>query len=830
MGILNDVRLAVRLLAKAPSFSLVVLATLVLGIGANTAIFSVANAVLFRPLAVPDEQRLVRITTSYAASSKPIATLPHFNVLREQSAVFDELAAHRLDFLNLASTVESEQIPVARVTASFFRAFAARVAYGRAFGDGDDRPHAGHVVVLSNSIWVRRFGGDPRVVGRQLTLGSDPYTIVGVLPPFDPEQFDQLPDAWIPFQIDPDTQDLGGEFCVITGQLKAGITIDAARAQLANASDAYRRLHPGRAVPRSEFLVLPIRDAIVGNVRPAMMALIAAVTVVLLIACANIANLLLMRATLRQREMAIRTAIGASRGRLFQQLLTESLVLSLVGGALGLLVGVASVRALLAVYPESNPFVLANAGVTIPRIGTHGTGIAIDWHLLLFTVVASLGSGLAFGILPALHAARSDVSATLKQEGAQVTTARSLARARDALVVAQLAIALMLGIGAALLVRTSIALNAVDPGFDPHHVLTLRMSVSNTPFERRSGIDHLTRQGTAQLRTLPNVVAASTTCCVPFETVWQLPFTMVSSNSAHRGGLVGWTFVSPGYFEVLHIPIVRGRDFDEHDDGAEAGVVIINQAMAERYWPSSDPLGDSILVGRGVRPDYEVDPIRRVIGIVGNVRDANLTRNPRAAMYVPVAQVPDGVTALNVRLLPLTWIVRTRGEPYAAQTPIDAELRRVSGGVPMARVRSMDDVLSETTARSRFGMWLMTSFGVVATLLSAIGIYGLLAYSVQQRVPEIGIRVSLGADPWRVGGMILLQGMRLALAGITLGTLAAWNLAHLLASFLFGVAHRDPLVFALVPALLATVALAATAVPMIRAARIEPSEALRSRQ
>jgi predicted permease len=305
---------------------------------------------------------------------------------------------------------------------------------------------------------------------------------------------------------------------------------------------------------------------------------------------------------------------------------------------------------------------------------------------------------------------------------------------------------------------------------------------------------------------------------------------MASADTARRGGLVGWTFVSPGYFEVLHIPIVRGRDFDDHDDAAGEGVVIINQAMAQRFWPSSDPLGDSILAGRGVRPDYEVDPIRRVIGIVGNVRDASLTRNPRPAMYVPVAQVPDGVTALNVRLLPLTWIVRTRGEPYAAQAAIDAELRRVSGGLPVARVRSMDDTLSETTARSRFATWLMTAFGVVAMLLSAIGVYGLLAYSVQQRVPEIGIRLALGADPRRVGGMILLQGMRLAVTGIAVGVLAAWSLAHLLGSFLFGVTPRDPLVFAAVPTLLTTVALVAIAVPMLRAAAIEPSDALRSGQ
>jgi predicted permease len=501
--------------------------------------------------------------------------------------------------------------------------------------------------------------------------------------------------------------------------------------------------------------------------------------------------------------------------------------LSLTGGALGLAAGLAGVRVLLALYPGSNPFVLADTSVKIPRIGEHGEAVTADGRVLLFTVAVSVATGIAFGVLPALRASRSDVSESLKQAGGPGSTGSQQPRVRAALVASEIALALMLGIGAALLIRTSLALRAVDPGFDPHHVLTLRMSVSNTPFERRSGIDRLTREGVAQVRALPVVAAASTTCCVPFETVWQLPFTIAGAEAGRRGGMVGWTFVSPGYFDVLQVPLLRGRDFDDHDDSAGPGVVIINQAMARLYWRGADPLQDSILVGRGVRPDYDLDPIRRVIGIVGDVRDASVTRTPRPAMYVPVAQVPDGVTVLNVRLLPLTWIVRTRGEPHVAQAAIARELGLASGGLPVARVRSMDEVVAESTARAQFDMWLMTTFGGVALFLSAVGIYGLMAHAVQRRTAEIGIRLALGAAPQRLGWMIMRQALGVVLLGIAVGGIAAWNLTHVLAAFLFGVTTRDPIVFLLVPTLLTLVAIAAVVVPVRRATCISPVTALR---
>jgi len=393
----------------------------------------------------------------------------------------------------------------------------------------------------------------------------------------------------------------------------------------------------------------------------------------------------------------------------------------------------------------------------------------------------------------------------------------------------------MLVVGAALLIRTSLMLRAVRPGFLPDHVLTLRMSVTATRFETRAGISELTRNSLERIRALPGVISASTTCCMPLEAVWQLPFVIGSraqSGLTRAGNLAfhafgGWTFVSPGYFDVFRIPILRGRDFDDGDTVGSPGVVIINQEMARRFWPSSDPLNDRLIIGRGMRPEYDQDPVRQIVGIVGDVRDTALNRSPRPAMYVPTAQVPDGVTILNVRLLPIVWVVRTAGEPYSLSLPIKNELQRVSAGLPVARIRSMGDVVAESTARTRFDMWLMTIFGCSALLLAAVGIYGVMAYSVQQRTKEIGIRLALGADPGSVRRMVVCQGMTLTLPGVGIGLAAAFGLTRIMASFLFGVTPRDPLVFMSAPLLLSFVAFIAVWIPGRVACRVDPVVALR---
>jgi len=827
----QDIAYALRTFRRQPDFALVAILTLTLGISANTAIFSVVNTVVLRPLKAPDAASLVRFITTTGASTS-IAGAQSFDVWRLQTAVFEDVSAHRLEYVNLTEGSEPEQIPVARVTAEFFRLFRAQVLNGRTFTASEDRPGGPLVAVLSHALWTRRFQNDPAVLGRRVSLGNVPYVVVGILTSeFDTEQFDQQPDVWVPFQLDAHRVDAGNLFTV-TGRLTPGTTRAAANAQLAVAVAASRRDAPGSISARTVWSVEPLHDAMVGGVRPSLNLLLAAVGLLLLIACVNVANLLLVRADLRTREMAIRAALGAARRRILRQLLTESIVLSLISGALGLLVGTIGMRLLLLMYPGNNPFRLGDTTAAIPRIGTGGAAVSVDWRVFAFTIATSVVTGVIFGLVPALHASRADLVAAMKRGAGGHGGRHSTLRAT--LVVAEIGLALTLVVGAALLIRTSMALRAVDAGFDARNVVTMRTSVTATRFETQAGIAELTHEGAAQTRAVPGVVAATATCCMPLETVWQLPFvvsgrspeTLTRTSSLAFTGFAGWTFVAPEYFNVLRIPLVRGRDFTDHDTAGARGVVIINQEMARRFWPTGDPLNDQLIIGKGMRREYDDEPLRQIVGIVGNVRDTGLTRPARPAMYVPMAQEPDGVTTLNVRLLPIVWMVRTATPPSIAATSIEKALQRASG-LPVTRIRTMDQIVAESTARSRFDTWLMTLFGGCALLLSAIGVYGLMAYSVQQRTAEIGVRMALGASENSVRNMVLRQGMILAISGIAVGLASSFWLARVLSGFLFGVAPRDPTIFTTVTLLLAAVAFIAVWLPAQRATRLDPVTALR---
>jgi putative ABC transport system permease protein len=826
----DDVTYALRTLARERRFAAAAILTLTLGIGADTAIFSVVNAVVLRPLLAPEPESLVRFVTTTGAATQ-VAGAQSFEVWRQQT-VFEDVAAHRLEYVNLTDGSEPEQIPVARVSAGFFHLFRAPIEIGRAFAPSEDEPGGARVAVLSHALWSRRFQSDPAILGRRLSLGNVPHVVVGVLASgFDTEQFDAAPDVWVPFQLDMQRVD-GGNLFMVTGRLTRGTTVAAANAQLAVAVAAVRRDAPGRASARTTWTVERLHDAMVGGVRSSLVLLFGAVGLVLLIACVNVANLLLVRADVRTRELAIRAALGAGRSRLVRQLLTESAVLAALGGALGLAAGTIGVRGLLRLYPAGNPFRLGDPTAVIPRIGAGGAAVGIDWRVAAFTIGVSVAAAVTFGLMPALRAGRVDLVSALKRVAAGGQ--RRPGRGRKALVVAEIALALTLLIGAALLIRTSLALRAVDAGFDARNVVTLRTSVTATRFETRDGIAELTREGTAAIRAVPAVSSAAATCCMPLETVWQLPFvvsgrapeTLTRAGTLAFTGFAGWTFVSPGYFEALRIPLVRGRDFSDRDVAAAPGVVIINQEMARRFWPGADPLNDRLIVGRGMRPEYDQEPPRQIIGIVGNVRDTGLTRPARPAMYVPMAQEPDGVTALNVRLLPIVWMARTDVPPLAAAPAIAGVLRRVSG-LPVTRIRSMAEIVAESTARSRFDMWVMTAFGVCAVLLSAIGVYGLMAYAVQQRTSEIGVRIALGADQQRVRRMILRDGMTLAVAGIVIGLVVALSFARVLSGFLFGVTPRDPAVFTIATVVLVIVGFVAAWLPARRATQLDPAAALR---
>ena len=813
---LRDLRHSLRMFRQTPGFTLAALAALTLGIGANTAIFSVVNGVLLKPLPFPDPDRLVIFLNVGPNGSGSAASVPKFNVWREQTPAFVDAAGYSFGVMNLTGGERPEQLPSARVTADFFRLFGAQTSAGRAFTPDEDRPNGGKVVVLSQGFWQRRFGGDPQIVGRTLPLSGDSYLVIGILAPsFNSTQFDPFADVWTPFQMDPASTDQAHYFTA-AARLKPGVTLARANAQMQTAAEQFRARFPQQLGPKGSFGVQLMQERLVRNVRTSLLVLVGAVSFVLLIACANVANLLLVRATARKREIAIRAAMGAGRGRIVRQLLTENVMLSAVGGTLGLALGMNGIRALLAVNPGN-----------IPRIGADGSGVTADWRVVAFTMAVSLVTGVVFGLFPALQASRVDLNLTLKESSGRSGSGFRQNKTRSILVVVEVALALVLLVGASLLIRSFMKLRAVNPGFESHNVLTLRMSLTEPQYTKSAGVDQLVRAGAERLRALPGIEAVSTTCCVPLEGGYGLPFEIVGrpvEASANNGA--GWYTISTGYFDVFRIPMLRGRDFTDRDSGGAGGVVIINQAMAKQFWPQGDPLTDQIVIGKGVGPAFNEGP-RQVIGIVGDVRDGALNQEPQPAMYVPFAQVPDGVTALNSRLTALGWVVRTRGEPHGLSLAIQKELREASAGLPVARIKSMDEIVVQSTARSDFNMRLLTVFGCAALVLAAIGVYGLMSYAVEQRTQEIGIRLALGAGRGQVRNMVIGQGMSLAVVGVVIGTAAALGLSRLIESLLFGVTARDPIVFAGVPTLLSLVALVAVWLPARRATRINPIDALR---
>ncbi|MGC2162301.1 MAG: ABC transporter permease [Silvibacterium sp.] len=811
----NDVKHSLRMFAKNPGFTFAAVAALALGIGANTAIFTVVNTVLLKPLTYPDPGRIVMLMHTYPGGDGGSASVTDLHAWQQQTSVLQDVAAY--DFggpgYNLTGD-RPEQVHGIHVTQRYFALFGAPVILGRTFTPQEDSPNGGHVIVISYGLWQRRFGGDPNIVGKALSLGNEPYTILGVIG----KSFNTDPEAdiWLPFQFDPNSNDQGHYF-LAAARLKPGVTLAQANAQLKIAADQFRRRYPNMLDPKESYGVQPLRDAIVSDVRSSLFVLIGAVGFVLLIACANVANLLLVRATGRRREFAIRAAMGAGRARIIRQLLTESILLSVTGGILGLILGFVGVRALLAVNPGD-----------IPRIGEHGAAVGLDWRVLVFTLGVSIFTGILFGLFPAIGAARPDLNSTLKESSNRSGTGFRQSKARSLLVISEVSLALVLLIGAALLIRTYIALRDVNPGFNPHNVLTMEMSLTGDKYQKTAGVAQLIRDARERLNAIPGVEASASSCCIPLEGGFGLPFNVIgrpTGKSPYTGG-AGWMSASAGYFSVFKIPILRGRDFTTQDTTGAPGVVLINQAMAKQYWPKENPVGQQIIIGKGVGPEFE-EPARQIIGIVGDIHDGGLNRDPRPLMIVPQSQVPDGMTALNFRIGPIDWLVRTHGDPHQYISAITEQLRQASGGFSVARVRTMDQVVVQSTARQDFNMLLLTIFGACALILAAIGIYGLMAYSVQQRTQEMGIRMALGADRSKIRNLVVRQGMTLAIIGVLIGTAAAFGLARLIASFLFGVKTWDPAVFITVPIVLAAVALAATWLPAQRASKLDPMEALR---
>ena len=813
----RDLRFVLRSLAKTPGFAAIAIVVIAVGIGVNTAVFSVINTVLLKPLTYPDPQSLVQLRNTFAQGSNPFASVPEFNVWRQQTSIFQQVAAY--DFggagLNLTGGDHPLQVQGIHVTGDYFAMFGAPVIAGRTFTAAEDRPNGDRVVVLSYGLWKSRFGGQSDVVGRTIQIDGQPYLIIGIIG----KGFVTEPagDLWLPFQFDLTSQNMA-HFFLTAARLKPGVTLQQANAQLKLVADQFRRQYPGGRGPLDGFGVISLQESMTGDTRQPLLVLLGAVGLVLLIACANVANLLLVRASARKRELATRAALGAGRLQIIRQLLTESLALSLTGGFFGLILGFIGVRLLLAVSPPDG----------LPRIGEGGSAVTLDPTVLLFTLGVSVLTGILFGLVPAISASSPNLSATLNESSSRSGIGFRSGKLRSVLVITEMALALVLVIGAALLIRTFMKLEAVDPGFDTHKVLTMAMSISGDRFQKTSGVAQLVHDGTDRLRTIPGVVDAAATCCLPLQGGFGLGFDIVGrpKGDAPATGSANYFDISWSYFNTYKIPLLRGRLFTEQDNGAAPGVVIINETMAKKYWPNSDPLKDRLLTGVGMGPLF-AEPARQVVGIVGDTHNRALDEDPFPVMYIPTAQLPDGETALNSKVTPRWWIVRTSVEPHTLVKPISAALRDASGGLPVAHIRSMDEIVVLNTSRQRFSMLLLTVFGSAALLMAAIGIYGLMAYSVQQRTQEIGVRMALGAQVSSLRNMVIRQGMTLALIGVVIGIGGAFWLTRFLASFLFGVKAWDPTAFIATPILLGAVALVAIWIPARRATRVDPVTALR---
>ncbi len=819
--LLHDLRYALRLLRRSPGFTITAIAALALGIGATTAIFSVVNTVLLEPLPYPHSERLVELTLHRPNNYQTSLAIPEFMAMRRATRSLEDFCLY--DFggpgVNLTGGDRPEQLKGIHVSANYFPLFGAPMAVGRPFSKDEDRPDGPRVVVISYGLWRSRFGGDRGIVGRVIQLGGEPYVVTGVLGlDFQPNP---AADVWLPVDANPNSID-EAHYLLGAAMLKPGVSLVQANAELKILTGAFKRKFPDFQTlmgNKVAFAARRLQDAQTGGVRTLLLVLLGAVGFVLLIACANVANLLLARATIRKREIAIRAAVGAGRGRIIRQLLTESVLLSLAGGVAGLILGFVGVRALLAINPGN-----------IPRIGEQGSAVSLDGRVLVFTLVVSLLTGILFGLIPALNASRSDLNATLKESGTRSGTGLRQNKSRSILVVVEMALALVLLVGAALLIRTFVAMQAVDPGLNPHNILTMQMSLAGQRFEKTSAVAQMEREAEERVGSIPGVESVSADCYLPATGFnYDLTFNVLGrapSGKSPYTGDANWAFVSPQFFKVFQIPLLRGRLFTDLDTAAAPHVVIINQAMAKQYWKKGNPVGQQMLIGKGVGPEF-IEAPRQIVGIVGDVRDNGLNNNPPPIMYVPSAQINDGVTALGNRLGPVYWTVRTLVPPFSLSQQIQQQLRVATGGLPVAHIRSMDQVLAESTARTDFNMVLFTIFAAIALLLAAIGIYGLIAYSVQQRTQEIGIRMALGASPRDVRNMVVRQGMTLALIGVAAGIGIALAVTRLMASMLYGVKARDPAVFVAVAVLLGLVALLATYLPARRASRVNPVVALR---
>lgn len=802
----QDLRFGLRMLRKNPGFTFVAVITLALGIGANTAIFTVVNAVLLRPLPYPEPERIMAIGRSFAANDVNPTSMPKFVFWREQSQSFEAMAAYRSigSGVNLAGGNEPEYIPGLRVSVDFFRVLGVGPATGRSFTAEEDSPGGEQVAMLSDGLWRRRFGADAGMIGKTISLNSESYTVIGIMPP--DFQFTTAADVIVPLR--PVFNGDSGSNYRVLGRLKSGVSREQAAAEMKLILEKFRAAYPKQMLFKDESInVIGYRESLTAKISSLLLILLGAVSFVLLIACANVANLQLTRSAVRGKEIAIRMALGAGWQRIVRQLLTEGLVLSLIGGAAGLLLVLWGIDFLTALIPEG----------MIPR----AKEIRLDAGVFVFTFISAILTGLVFGLAPALQATRVDVNHALKEGGRTGAAVTGRSWLRNALIITEVALSLVLLIGAFLMIRTFANLHQVELGFDPRNILTFQVALSGPKYDTTVETAEFYRRSLERIRSLPGVEAAAVTSSLPLAGYYNLPLEF--EGQPDNIASVETRIITPEFFRVLKLRAKQGREFAGTDTESSDGVVIINEAFARQYLSNMDPLRQRLIVAR-MHGDSR---IRQIVGVVNDVKQMSLRTPAPPMIFIPVTQVPDKVMLLTAGTVPVRFAVRTAGEPLSLSTAVQQEMRYIDPLLPVTNIGSMEEILSHSVAHEQFNMSLFGIFAAIGLILAAVGIYGVMAYSVSIRTHEIGVRMALGAGTGDVLRLVLGQGMKLALAGIGLGIIAALALTRVLTTLLYGVSPTDIQTFAGVSLLLMVVALLACIVPARRAMKVEPIVALK---
>ncbi|MCI0489447.1 MAG: ABC transporter permease [Blastocatellia bacterium] len=801
-NLFQDLRYAFRTLIKRPGFTVVAVLALALGIGANTAIFSVVNGVILRPLPYtePDRLAMVWLDNRRQGIREDITSYPNFIDWRDQNQVFEGMAGFRSWRQSLTGTGEPEELRGASVSANFFQIMGTSPSLGRGFTAEEETPGKDNVVILSHGLWQRRFGGDSNLLGRTLTLGGRIVTVVGVMPVGF--QFPKDAEMWDPLAPSERLKAARSSFWLpVIGRLRPGVTPAQAQAEMDTIAGRLEQQYPESNAGYG-INIVPLHDQVVGKVRPALLVLLASVAFVLLIACANVANLLLARAAERQKEIAIRTALGAGRWRIIRQMLTESLLLAALGGGLGLMLATLGVDALVAISPAD-----------LPRM----ENADLDVRVLGFTLFVSLLTGFIFGLVPALQASKPELNETLKEGGRTETGGVQGQRIRSLLVVFEMAIALMLLIGAGLMIRSFQRVYQVDLGFNSDRLLTVGLSLPRSKYADGASLKAFYKQLEERLAAVPGVESVGSTSQILLPELTNSTIFSVEGRAPEPEAQrleVPYDTVTPDYFKTMGMALAQGRTFTEQDGPDAEQVVVINEAMARRYWPDTDPVGKRFKYGD---PDSN-SPWMTVVGVVRDTRRQGLDRTIRIESYLPYAQAP---------FRSMYVVVRAAGDPLALASTLRDTVWSLDKDLPVANIQTMEQILSETTAQRRLNMLLMGLFAAVALILAAVGIYGVMSYSVTRRTREIGIRQALGATRRDVLRMIIKQGMIIAFAGVVIGLAASFALTRVMSSLLFEVSATDAFTFAVTSLALAGVALLASYIPAHRATRVDPMVALR---